>query len=100
MDTMRRLVCALLGLGLVGLAVGCCHHAAVCDCAGNGDTCCYGHGPGSPIDTYGLYHSSPVTGAPVAGPVQGQPEVIQVVPQNGGRMEKIIPYAEPPVLGR
>jgi len=52
---MRRLISSALAAAVLVAFSGClcgpCSHVAgVCDCACPGDPCCYGHGPGNPID--------------------------------------------------
>src|SRR5262245_12495656 len=99
---MRRHVSSLLALGLMGLAAGCCHHTAgVCDCACTGDTCCYGHGPGSPIDIYNAAPSAPViSGAPVmnGAPVVGSAPVMNGAPVINGAPVPSGPVARPEVI--
>lgn len=114
MDTMCRLFTTILVVGLLGSAVGCCHHAAgVCDCVGPGDTCCYGHGPGSHIDPYGLMGSGPMMqdgayeGAPITygsapnqiqqGPVVAAPRTAPA--QGQWRSSKMV-YPSEPALAR
>ncbi|MGH7199652.1 MAG: hypothetical protein ACREJB_03545 [Planctomycetaceae bacterium] len=56
---MRRMILTLLGLGLLGLATGCCHHL-------HGGACnpC---GPCGPAPTFGPVGSAPQSIGPVAG---------------------------------
>lgn len=89
---MRRLIASILALSVLGAFVGCCcdheccdcgHVAGRCDCAGPGDTCCYGHGPGNPIDPVyhgqatpalnGEFHAAPALQAMPQGNVIIQP---------------------------
>lgn len=95
---MRRVFTTLTAAGLLSAALGCCHHVSgVCDCAGPGDACCYGHGPGSFIDahTYGYGEIVPAP-SDVVGHADAAPQT--VVTTSAKLVPQAEPMLEPPLL--